>query len=137
MERDRKVNISDEVVKKRNEAFNILMPELQQYEHKVMAYVISVVGDREASKEIMQDAWLSLWENSETLISPSYSEEGRIGWFFKNARNKGINYLHYRNGSERGGGKLMPLTELEYKVADTNPTPEKITINRDLYDKTI
>lgn len=78
-----------------------------KYKKPLYYYVLKMVNDTMLAEDIIQNVFLSLYENIESI-----KKKNSVSfWLFKNARNKV--YMHYRSNSVR------KMTELDEELADS------------------
>ena len=55
---------------------------------KILNYVNKIIGQKDNSKDIVQDTFLAFYQNLDRI-----EDEYRLAWLYKTAHNKAINFL--------------------------------------------
>ena len=93
---------------------------LDDHEAPLLRYVVSLTGDAESARDIVQDAFLRLCSQERGAV------EGHLAqWLFTVARNRALDRL-------RKEGRMSPLTEglLENRES-ASPSPSAVAETRD------
>lgn len=89
-----------------------------RYARPVYSLALHILHDRRAAEDVVQDAFLTLWQRPETYIS----ERGAFGpWILRVARNRAIDLLRRRSretfhDDDRGA-------PFEERIVDPDPEP--------------
>lgn len=67
----------------------IITSLFEQYNGKICTYLVHIVGDSEAGRDLAQDTFLKAWQALPSLRDLSQAE----AWLFRIARNKALDYL--------------------------------------------
>ena len=103
----------------------------KKYQPRLFAYGVGILGDEEASKDLVQETFIAFWENKERLVT-YYSVSS---YLFKIFQSKCLSYLRKRTLlSDFSSLSELKLKEIEmsYYSSDniiTNKTTALITKN--------
>jgi RNA polymerase sigma-70 factor (ECF subfamily) len=84
-----------------------------QFEHRIYGYLMRMVGDPEAARDLTQETFLRAWKEFDK-IAP-HRDNGR--WLFRVASNLAINYHRHRSTVV---GSPMPLDVDYLRMSDPN-----------------
>ncbi len=79
----------------------------------------NILGSREDSEEIVNDAYLAVWN----AVPPAKPDSLRA-FVCKIVRNQALKRLEYNTAKKRLSGSLVPLSELEEILTDGSPPPD-------------
>ena len=104
----------------------------KKYQPRLFAYGVGILGDEEASKDLVQETFIAFWENKERLVT-YYSVSS---YLFKIFQSKCLSYLRKRTllreiemsyySSDNINGGTVFMKEVEELYAKTiNDLPDK------------
>jgi len=109
---------------------------VDRYQDLLLGYIRGILKDREQSSDVLQHVFLQLY-----LSLPTLKTQTRLsGWLFRVARNRCIDELRkrYRRNEVCFSTLEWESTEEELSpvefIADTQPLPEEVAVQRDLHD---
>src|SRR5438874_7869959 len=109
---------------------------VERYQDPLLGYIRRMLQDGEQSSDVLQQVLLQLY-----LSLPTLNTQTRLsGWLFRVARNRCIDELRrrYRRNVVCFSALEWESTEEELSpvefIADTQPLPEEVAVQRDLHD---
>ena len=109
----------------------------KKYQPRLFAYGVGILGDEEASKDLVQETFIAFWENKERLVT-YYSVSS---YLFKIFQSKCLSYLRKRTLlSDFSSLSELKLKEIEmsyYSSDNINGGTVFMKEVEDLYVKTI
>ena len=93
---------------------------MSAHEGTLLRYVVSLTGDLEAARDVVQDTFLRLCEQG-----PAGMEGREVPWLFRVARNRVID-------QHRKDSRMRPLEETDLAhAASPEPAPDEAAASRD------
>ncbi len=92
---------------------------LHQNESKLIRYVKSLVHDLEHSKDIVQDAFMKLWQQDHETLKGRETQ-----WLFTTSRNRAYDFLRKKHR------KHISSDEVELEIPDPEATAEEKLVNQ-------
>ena len=89
-------------------------------------YAASILGDADAAKDVVQDAFLRLWQESQSKV-----EGHALPWLFRVCRNRALDV-------RRKGGRMQPIdATLADATATDLPGPGVLAERQDSHDQVL
>ena len=94
----------------------------KKYQPRLFAYGVGILGDEEASKDLVQETFIAFWENKERLVT-HYSVSS---YLFKIFQSKCLSYLRKRTLlSDFSSLSELKLKEIEMSYYSSDNLPDK------------
>ena len=110
---------------------------VERYQDPLLGYIRGMLQDGEQSSDVLQQVLLQLY-----LSLPTLNTQTRLsGWLFRVARNRCIDELRrrYRRNVVCFSALEWESSEVEFSpvecIADSQPLPEEVAVQRDLHDR--
>jgi len=110
---------------------------VERYQDPLLGYIRRMLKDGEQSSDVLQQVLLQLY-----LSLPTLNTQTRLsGWLFRVAHNRCIDELRKRNrrnvvcfSALEWESPEVELSPVE-RIADSQPLPEEVAVQRDLHDR--
>jgi RNA polymerase sigma factor (sigma-70 family) len=110
---------------------------VERYQDPLLGYISGMLQDGEQSSDVLQQVLLQLY-----ISLPTLNRQVRLnGWLFRVAHNRCIDELRkrYRSNVVCFSALEWESTEEELspveRIADSQPLPEEVVVQRDLHDR--